>query len=259
MKKCITTQRRATKGFTLIELLVVIAIIAILAAILFPVFARARENARRTSCLSNLKQLGLGMMMYMQDYDAKYPARYYFSGAATPGTGSGTMLSLIVPPPSGASYANAGWLLEPYVKSRQLAVCPSWTGNLASYGGGYAYNLIAGVPSVYGGPDVLSEAQVEEASQMIAFVDGSWYRDAYPVAKASGDLNGNWKVNFCKDVQNGGTAKTCTGAAWGAEINTYGRHLDGVNASYMDGHAKWHKIDYFYNNGNNYPVWQGWK
>ncbi len=60
------------KGFTLIELLVVIAIIAILAAILFPVFARARENARRASCQSNLKQVGLGIMQYVQDYDERY-------------------------------------------------------------------------------------------------------------------------------------------------------------------------------------------
>jgi prepilin-type N-terminal cleavage/methylation domain-containing protein/prepilin-type processing-associated H-X9-DG protein len=65
------------KGFTLIELLVVIAIIAILAAILFPVFARARENARKASCLSNLKQIGLGLMQYVQDYDEKYPMSEY--------------------------------------------------------------------------------------------------------------------------------------------------------------------------------------
>jgi prepilin-type N-terminal cleavage/methylation domain-containing protein len=60
------------RAFTLIELLVVIAIIAILAAILFPVFARAREQARKTSCLSNMKQIGLGIGMYVQDYDEKY-------------------------------------------------------------------------------------------------------------------------------------------------------------------------------------------
>ncbi|MFO8079838.1 MAG: prepilin-type N-terminal cleavage/methylation domain-containing protein, partial [Armatimonadota bacterium] len=69
-----STHRR---GFTLIELLVVIAIIAILAAILFPVFARAREKARQTSCLSNLKQLGLGMQMYAQDYDERFNLSQY--------------------------------------------------------------------------------------------------------------------------------------------------------------------------------------
>src|SRR5437762_2167194 len=61
------------RGFTLIELLVVIAIIAILAAILFPVFARAREKARQTSCLSNLKQIDIGFLMYVQDYDEQFP------------------------------------------------------------------------------------------------------------------------------------------------------------------------------------------
>ncbi|HOJ20148.1 MAG TPA: prepilin-type N-terminal cleavage/methylation domain-containing protein [Armatimonadota bacterium] len=67
------TPPSARKGFTLIELLVVIAIIAILAAILFPVFARARENARKTTCLSNLKQIGSGLLMYVQDYDESLP------------------------------------------------------------------------------------------------------------------------------------------------------------------------------------------
>jgi prepilin-type N-terminal cleavage/methylation domain-containing protein/prepilin-type processing-associated H-X9-DG protein len=98
------------KGFTLIELLVVIAIIAILASILFPVFGRARENARRSSCQSNLKQIGLGILQYVQDFDEKYPMRYY-GGAA-------------------GQDANS-WRrsIFPYVKSTQLFACPSNTNN----------------------------------------------------------------------------------------------------------------------------------
>ena len=71
------SRHRQREGFTLIELLVVIAIIAILAAILFPVFAQAREKARQTSCTSNLKQQGTAMMMYAQDYDESYPSNWY--------------------------------------------------------------------------------------------------------------------------------------------------------------------------------------
>src|SRR5687767_6194063 len=95
-------------GFTLIELLVVIAIIAILAAILFPVFARARENARRASCQSNLKQVGLGFVQYTQDYDERYPMLFegadiedgahftYGTPVAAPaGTPGSTLLSYI--------------------------------------------------------------------------------------------------------------------------------------------------------------------
>ena len=98
--------RPTRSAFTLIELLVVIAIIAILAAILFPVFARARENARRSSCQSNLKQIGLGIIQYTQDYDEKYPMRQY----------DGTDLGV----------ANS-WrrTTYPYVKSTQIYKCPS--------------------------------------------------------------------------------------------------------------------------------------
>src|SRR5215217_8055455 len=73
MKSINMAEKHGRRGFTLIELLVVIAIIAILASILFPVFARARENARRSSCQSNVKQIGLGFMQYTQDYDEKFP------------------------------------------------------------------------------------------------------------------------------------------------------------------------------------------
>lgn len=95
-------------GFTLIELLVVIAIIAILAAILFPVFARARENARRASCQSNLKQIGLGIMQYVGDYDELYPLRRF---------------APVVAP----DWDQNSWrtVIQPYVRSTQLMVCPS--------------------------------------------------------------------------------------------------------------------------------------
>ena len=78
---------KVRRGFTLIELLVVIAIIALLAAILFPVFARARENARKTSCQNNLKQIGVGLLAYVQDYDETMPIMPY-NGGAGPGLGS---------------------------------------------------------------------------------------------------------------------------------------------------------------------------
>src|SRR6056297_3423700 len=103
-------------GFTLIELLVVIAIIAILAAILFPVFARAREKARQASCLSNVKQMGLAAMMYVQDYDETMPpARCY--NATIPYT-----------MPNGDTWDSWGpWfaLIQPYAKNPQIFICPS--------------------------------------------------------------------------------------------------------------------------------------
>src|SRR5688572_26486024 len=106
------------RAFTLIELLVVIAIIAILAAILFPVFAQAREKARQTSCLSNMKQLGLGVQMYAQDWDETMPPR----NECVPDFGN---------PASGEQCEglpwrpNFLWCLTPYVKNNQIQSCPS--------------------------------------------------------------------------------------------------------------------------------------
>ena len=115
------------KAFTLIELLVVIAIIAILAAILFPVFARARENARRSSCQSNLKQIGLGILQYNQDYDEKYPFQY------DPATTDGIPIAN----PMGSDNITIPDKTYPYIKSAQVWKCPSTTtkgpGVLVSY------------------------------------------------------------------------------------------------------------------------------
>jgi prepilin-type N-terminal cleavage/methylation domain-containing protein len=98
------------RGFTLIELLVVIAIIAILAAILFPVFARAREKARQTSCLSNMKQVGLSVLMYIQDYDETFPMSAY------PDAND---------PTSRTAAYTYDEVCQPYIKNTQLFTCPS--------------------------------------------------------------------------------------------------------------------------------------
>lgn len=135
------------KGFTLIELLVVIAIIAILAAILFPVFARARAKAQQASCLSNIKQLQLGMIMYASDNDQRYP----LAG----GTG--------IP-----DWANA---VYPYVKNVQIYLCPS---DIASTGS-VTYN---GVPSLTKGSyginsDLLNnnDAMINYPAEMLGLID----------------------------------------------------------------------------------------
>ncbi len=110
------------RGFTLIELLVVIAIIAILAAILFPVFARAREKARQSSCLSNVKQLALSVHMYTQDYDECLPGYIYASG----------------------TNPRLYWfdVLAPYIKNQQILTCPS-AANVTPTGYGWNFRWIS--------------------------------------------------------------------------------------------------------------------
>ena len=194
------------RAFTLIELLVVIAIIAILAAILFPVFARARENARRSSCQSNLKQIGLGIMQYTQDYDEKYLPQN-ITGTAT-------------------TNVHFGYLLQPYLKSKQIFVCPSAAGTPidltvapTGYNGGTSDHIWTAGPTTPGGDftgsyamnsafytPILSLAQVNFPSQTPLFFDAAW-----PESNGAGD------VRFA-----GGSR----------------RHLEGGNICYADGHVK---------------------
>jgi prepilin-type N-terminal cleavage/methylation domain-containing protein/prepilin-type processing-associated H-X9-DG protein len=125
--------RTRRTGFTLIELLVVIAIIAILAAILFPVFAQAREKARSISCLSNTKQIGLGLAMYVQDYDEQMPAAF----ASIPAVNGGTCSTM--------PYENQ---IAPYIKNKQVFVCPSDglpRGGDGCFEDGNDYNAAAGI------------------------------------------------------------------------------------------------------------------
>ncbi|NLB97227.1 MAG: DUF1559 domain-containing protein [Armatimonadetes bacterium] len=147
-------ERPGAKGFTLIELLVVIAIIAILAAILFPVFARARENARKANCQSNLKQMATAAMQYAQDYDE-------------------TLMRTAVNP--GSVWYGWSWLLQPYVKSTDIFTCPSkpsakWNGtSLAGFGYGYfGINDVAN-----GGPNLSARslAAISAPADVIMFGD----------------------------------------------------------------------------------------
>ncbi len=198
------------RGFTLIELLVVIAIIAILAAILFPVFARAREKARQSSCLSNMKQIALGVLMYVQDYDERFPVRSHRSHTSDPE-------DLLEPE------GNCLWFVrvEPYLKNEQILQCPSGR-----------YDYIRGEPDSGGsvplyydvdygwnylfhwrGP-ALKLAVVEEPASTILLVEqegtlpyGRWYNES-----RAGSKNFLWR---------------------------YAQHNGGSNYAFADGHCKW--------------------
>lgn len=220
-------------GFTLIELLVTISIIAILAAILFPVFARARENARRASCQSNLKQISLGIKMYTQDYDECVPPIQINTAANTNASN-----------PYG--WADA---IQPYIKSTQLFQCPSekWGTrstpvNPSQAGAGYTdywMNAMASKTTAqgYGGVSIATFAY---PSQTVLLGDGggTWTNGPSYYSWSQYSSNGVAKTSVAL-----GACGTATAAPHLAVIMDDGsqRHLDGTNFAFADGHVKWIK------------------
>jgi len=154
------------RGFTLIELLVVIAIIAILAAILFPVFAKAREKARQSSCLSNVKQLALASLQYAQDYDEM------------------TLPSYLPGKPSTSDQ----WyeMIDPYLKNTQILVCPSnRSAGVPGYGWNYYYLTYAppGRTAGYGGATA-SLGDIKSPAETVLMADSSWNSLHYVISPA---------------------------------------------------------------------------
>ena len=218
------------RGFTLIELLVVIAIIAILAAILFPVFAQAREKARQTSCVSNMRQLGMAITMYVSDNDG-YPMH------SSPSSMSPRR-----------RWADA---IFPFVKNEKLFTCPSappdlfrkpWAHNAQSFYGGYGYNYqyLGNSRFPFAAPDAAVQAPAETI--LVADTFGGGYdagiRNAgnYVVdppvtsARGSGKASGYY-----------GSGGEC-GGAWGCRSVPAERHTGMISVTFADGHAKSMKL-----------------
>jgi len=236
---------KTRQAFTLIELLVVIAIIAILAAILFPVFAQAREKARQASCISNFKQGALGIMMYMQDYDEAFPVMTAEYGVWTP-------------------QPNWAWgqMVFPYIKNWQIHRCPS-NGtateavvsegatnpltrefNYALHSGlGFNYMHLTPFTTAVGpaGGNLFSpqtNAAVGQPAATIMLADSIW--DKAGTAPAGG---GNWFIE-APCFQNSGTAywfggwRIDTATDWLQFGGTHPFHQQSVTVAYVDGHVK---------------------
>ena len=211
--------RFVAKAFTLIELLVVIAIIAILAAILFPVFARARENARRSSCQSNLKQLALASAQYTQDYDERtLPIRSNSSGAVS-------------------SYFAWHQVVQPYLKDIQILVCPS-EGDTSIGSTSYTYNWFVGVfePTSPSSNSTRSLASIDSPTLAPMFLDAVGTSSTPAAAPLLLFPTGGGGAQGMQ-----GRVSTSGNTVAGSGLAQANRHLEGLNIVFADGHVKWRK------------------
>jgi prepilin-type N-terminal cleavage/methylation domain-containing protein/prepilin-type processing-associated H-X9-DG protein len=247
-------RRAAKSGFTLIELLVVIAIIAILAAILFPVFAQAREKARSTSCLSNMKQIGTALYMYTQDYDELYPRMDVclstpspLNPNASPGCNNpwGQRMN---------HYKWPAWIL-PYIKNVDIFFCPSrqrdayaWNVDGEIYNG-YSLNLsLTGSMNDYGNPN-------RTGAFRNSFTGGGLVGIESPAETFI--IMEHWFPGVWSYVTPGGSRiqtayPLATREVWQRALKPNNQvdkraapHADGFNLAFVDGHAKWISVDAF--------------
>ena len=229
------------RGFTLIELLVVIAVISILAAILFPVFAQAREKARAIACLSNMKQIGLGVQMYVQDNDERLFFRPAKSAAKVGSTRSGIVITDPV------ANAQAQWwnLLMPYEKTNSVFSCPDDSVKPLSPD----VNGNSTIPRSYVASctaEDLSLAQVGDPAETIVITEKWGYVDNGIGTTGSSINNETWMEPFDGDECMAGSDVTAAGNCLDTQPNypvgmvkMANWHQGGMNNAFFDGHAKW--------------------